>query len=111
MSASEPWSVVYTQYAIDFISEHVESKWVLQKILEYRTLLETVPDLGRSYDPDYPAARTPFACRELPVPDTPFTLYYLKEEEERRIVIFCVEYQRADPNARFSSIDRSLIDW
>ena len=52
MSASEPWSVVYTQYAIDFISEHVESKWVLQKILEYRTLLETVPDLGRSYAPD-----------------------------------------------------------
>ena len=108
---SEPWHAAYTQYAIDFIQEHVTSKRVLAKLFEYRRLLEEVPDLGRVHDPIYPAAKTPFTCRELPVPDTPFTLYYLKNEEDRRIVIFCIEYQRVDPNARFSRIDYSLVDW
>ena len=105
------WSASYTQFALDFIQRNVTSKRVAEKLFEYRRLLEQYPDLGRAHDPDYPAARTPFPCRELPVPDTPFTLYYLKQPETMRIIIFCIEYQRRDPNARFSGIDYALIDW
>ena len=108
---SEEWTAAYTQSAIDFILSNVTSERVASRLFECRALLETAPDLGRCYDPEYPAARPPFPCRYIPVADTPFTLYYLKDEEARSIVIFCIEYQRADPNARFSSLDWAVADW
>lgn len=103
------WRASYTQSAIDFIIEHAASEHVASKLFEYRRLLQDYPDLGKAYDPDYPAARPPFDCREIHVPDTPFTLYYLKNEEERLVVIFCIEFQRAQPNSRFSGVDPSLL--
>ena len=99
------WRASYTQGAIDFIVEHVTSERVAGKLFEYRSLLEEFPDLGKPYDPDYAAAKTPFACREIHVPDMPFTMYYLKCEDERRIIIFCIEFQRVEPNSRFSGAD------
>ncbi|WP_281653744.1 hypothetical protein [Eggerthella sinensis] len=107
----EPWSAFYTRSAIDFILNEVESERVASKLFAMRELLETSPELGRSYDPDYPAARPPFPCRYISVPDTPFTVYYLKDEEKRQIVLFCIEYQRLDPNRRFSSVDWAVVDW
>lgn len=107
----EGWTTVYTRSAIDFIVAEVRSERVAEKLFSYRALLETAPDLGRAYDPDYPAARPPFPCRCIAVPDTPFSLYYLKEDDLRRIVVFCIEYQRTEPNARFSSFDWSVVDW
>lgn len=101
----DSWVSYYTQSVVDFITANVSSKRVADKIFEYRKLLESVPDLGRPYDPDYPAARTPFPCRVVIIPDTPFSLYYIKESESKRIIIFCIEYQRIDPNARFSHIE------
>lgn len=104
------WRVSYAQSVIDFIIEHVASERVANKLFEYRQLLQEFPDFGKPYDPDYAAARTPFDCREISVPDTPFTLYYLKQEAEERIIIFCIEFQRTDPNARFSGIDFSASE-
>lgn len=89
--------------------EHVTSERVARKVFSYRELLETTPDLGRSYDPLYPAARPPFPCRVVSVPDTPFDLYYIKEEERRRIVVICLEFQRIDPHARFSRINWDVV--
>lgn len=105
----ETWSVVYTRAAIDFIMAEVHSQRVADKLFSYRELLEAVPDLGRAYDPSYPAARPPFPCRYAAVPDTPFLLFYLKDEENRRLIVFCIEYQRVDPSARFSGMPG--IDW
>lgn len=99
------WKARYTQHAISFIKNNVTSKRVASRIFECRELLETAPNLGRVYDPEYPAARPPFPCRCLPIPDTPFTLYYLKNEQEKEVVIFSIEYQRGNPDARFSFID------
>lgn len=103
--ASESWSVFYSKSARDFISKQVTSERVLRKIFSYREILEQFPDVGRPYNPAYKAARPPFPCRVISIPDTPFDLYYLKDEEAHRIVILCLEFQRSDPNARFSSID------
>lgn len=107
----DPWQAAYTQSAIDFIMQHVSSERVARKLFEYRDLLEQFPDLGAPYQPDYPAAIPPFPCRCIAVPDTPFSLYYLKQEDRRRIVVFCVEFQRQDPNARFSSLDWAVVPW
>lgn len=106
-----PWSVSYTRHAIEFLKTVITSERVLRKIFKYRALLQETPDLGRMYDPEYPAARPPFPCRYIPIPDTPFTLYYLKDDEKREIVIFSIDFQRTDPNARFSSFDWECIDW
>lgn len=109
---TEPsWLVEYTEAAVNFIADHVNSRRVADKLFEYRVLLQEFPDLGKPYDPVYPAARIPFACREIAVPDTPFTIYYMKHEDERKIIIFCIEHQRVDPNARFAGIDYAIVDW
>lgn len=108
MSADGPWHVQYTNYTLKFLRENVTSEHVMRKLFSYRELLSEFPDLGAHYDPQYQAARPPFPCRRIPVPDTPFSLYYLKEEEKKRIVIFAIEYDRADPNARFSHVDWTL---
>lgn len=104
------WSVLYTKSALDFFAKNVTSKRVARKIFSYRALLQEVPDLGRAYDPIYPAARPPFPCRVVSIPDTPFDLYYLKDEDNARIVVLCLEFQRVDPNARFSSLNWGSID-
>lgn len=109
--AEGKWKVAYTQSAIRFIGDNVESERIARKIFAYRELLESFPDLGHAYDPIYPAAKPPFPCRALSVPDTPFTLYYLKDEDAHRIIIFCVDFQRADPNACFSTMDWTAISW
>ncbi len=111
MEEASPWSATYTQSAITFILEHVTSERVARKLFEYRSLLEELPDLGSPYCPEYPAARPPFPCRAIPVSDTPFTIYYMKQEEQRRLIIFCIEFQRTDPNARFSQIDWTTGSW
>ena len=107
----EAWKVLYAKSALRFIEENVWGERVLRKIFDCRELLESMPDLGRPCDPAYPAARPPFPCREIAIPDTPFSLHYIKQEETRQIVILCLEFQRVDPNARFSSINWGVVDW
>lgn len=99
------WKAYYTHAAITFIKENVTSKRIACKLFEYRELLECFPDLGNSYEPTYPAARPPFPCRVAAVPDTPFSIYYLKDEDAKQAVIFAIEFQRTDPNVRFASSD------
>lgn len=99
----EEYEVAYTRYVIDFMMERIESERVYNRIDEYRTVLSHFPDIGGDYDPHYDAARPPFPCKRIAVPGTPFTLYYRKDEEERRVTIFYIEHQRADPRGRFSA--------
>lgn len=111
MSTSDSWRVQFTKYAFNFIMDNVTSERVARKIFAYRELLSEFPDIGASYNPQYQAARPPFPCRSIAVPDTPFSLYYLKDEENRTVVIFAIEYNRVDPNARFSHVDWTLGDF
>lgn len=99
---AQPWKVAYSKTALDFIAANVNSKRIAEKLFEYRRLLEEFPNLGRSYDPLYPAARPPFPCRVISVPDTPFDMYYVKDESALEITIILIEFQRVDPMLRFS---------
>lgn len=95
-------SAYYTTEAIQVIAEQVYSEQVLEKMEHLRALLETAPELGRVYDPAYPAAKPPFECRVLAVPDSPFALYYVVDEEHEEIIIFHAENPRMDPEERFA---------
>ena len=96
------YRVVFANSALDFIEEHVSSERVLAKIEQYEDLLSQYPALGAVYDPDYPAARPPVTCRQLPIPETPFTLYYALDEEREQVSVFYIEFKGADPKGRFA---------
>lgn len=98
------WSARYTQSAENFIAENAKTKKIAEKLIEYRVLLQNFPGLGRPYDPSYPAARPPFPCRVIAVPDTPFDIYYIKDDEEKAVTIFAVEFKTGNPLTRFSSL-------
>ncbi|WP_172135073.1 hypothetical protein [Adlercreutzia sp. ZJ473] len=71
----------------------------LRKMLD---LLDTVPEIGRIYDPDYPAAlpdmkmRVTYAGR--------YGIYYVVEERLRLVRVLFIEDQRRDPLNRFYGI-------
>lgn len=102
------YSVHYTQEAREFILTNVRSKKVHERIKKFRDMLKELPELGRAYDPEYPASRPPFECRVLAVPDSPFALYYVVDEEHEEIIIFHVENQRMDPEERFAY---AVVPW
>ena len=92
---------VITESVWQFIDENVYSKKVADKILEVIDLLEHFPEMGRVYNPEYIAARPPFACRSFPISDSPFVLYYFIKAEENEVVIFSMQFQRGNPEERF----------
>lgn len=98
-----------TQYAEDFLAANVTTERVLLKIEEVANLIAAYPNAGVSYNPDYVAARPPFPCRYFPVGDTPFTLYYIKDDGKEKVVVFDVEWSAGDPRRRFEEI--STLDW
>lgn len=97
-----PCQVVFANSVLDFIDEHIDSERVLAKIEQYEDLLSHYPALGAVYDLDYPAARPPITCRQLPIPETPFTLHYAIDEDARRVNVFYIEFKGSDPRGRFS---------
>lgn len=86
-----------TQFVVDYLMDRVDSKRVYDRIDQYREVLALFPDIGHEYDPTYAAARPPFPCRFVAIPDTPFTLYYTKDEMKCEVVVFYIEHQHANP--------------
>lgn len=97
-----PYSVKFTNDVVDFITQNIWSKRVYNKLMNYVDLLAYFPELGTPYHPDYPAARPPFPCRAVAIPDTPFTLYYITNEDKQTIIVIYMENQASDPNERFN---------
>lgn len=94
--------VELTEYAEQFISENVLTERVLGRFDDAVEMLAAYPYAGPAYAPTYPAATPPFPCRYYPLSDTPFTLYYLVDEERELVVVFDVEWSAGDPARRFS---------
>ena len=99
------YSVKIAEYAETFILENVTSERVLRRIEDVAEMLGEYPSAVPQYNPDYAAARPPFPCRFLPLPDTPFTLYYLKDDDAREVIIFDIEWTAGDPRRRFSFVE------
>ena len=92
-----------TPSVLEFLRVNVTSDRVLSHIERCFELIADFPSIGKAYEPSYAAARPPFSCRQFAVPDTPFTVYYVKDDERRLVTFFCVDFQRADPTLRFSA--------
>ena len=93
--------VEITEFAASFIEEQVSNPTIYQKILDYLNILREYPQFGCVYDPQYPAARPPFACRYIVVSDTPFTLYYTYDLSKNVVTVIAVTYTAGDPSKRF----------
>lgn len=98
------YSVRMTECAKRFIEGNVGTKSMLARFEWAVEILGTFPSFGPSYEPDYAAARPPFPCRYLPLPETPFTLYYIKDDDAEVVTIIDIEWSAGDPKKRFSSL-------
>ena len=65
--------------------------------------LSTAPRIGRVYDPLYEAAR-PDIENLLVAYAAHFGIYYIVNEEDRRVLVLSIEDQRRDPLTRFSHL-------
>ncbi len=100
-----PWQVEITAHALEFIDENVIHPAALASIEHAVEMLSSFPRMGAVYEPEYIAARPPFACRSLPLPDTPFTLYYCLQEERESVIVFDIEWSAGDPCRRFEGVE------
>lgn len=98
------YAVELTEYAESFLLDNVTSERVLERIERSVEMLAEYPEAGPSYNPDYAAARPPFPCRYLPLSGTPFTLYYLTDDEAQLVTVFDIEWTAGDLRARFTFV-------
>lgn len=80
----------------------IASKTDRQKIKKMLQVLDTVPEIGRVYDPDYAAARPPFEMRVVSAGR--YGIYYVVNEDKRRVDVLFIEDQRRNPLNRFYGI-------
>lgn len=96
------YRVDLSRHAMDFLAENVESTRMLDLVQTRLSILSDFPRLGAVYDPTYPAAKPPVACRHYPLSDTPFTAFYVVDDEARTVSILSVEWSSGDPKKRFT---------
>ena len=101
MSTDVPYTVFFTDSVLDFLDAHVTSERVLARIEAYEDLLASYPHLGSVYDPVYDAARPPIPCRHISVPETPFTLYYVVDDDAREVMVLYCDFSAGNPRERF----------
>ena len=65
------------------------------------TVLDTVPGIGRTYDPLYEAARPPEDVMVAYAGH--YGIYYEVCETKRIVYVYYIEDQRRDPRSRFGS--------
>ena len=98
------YRVEMTNCAKEFIVKNVTHEATFARFEWAAEVLSAFPAMGPAYEPEYAAARPPFPCRYLPLSDTPFTLYYLKDDEREAVAIFDIEWSAGDPHKRFTAI-------
>lgn len=69
------------------------------KVRKLVELLDILPEIGHIYDPDYPAARTPFEMRVAYAGR--YGIYYVIDEPSHEVRVLFIEDQRRDPLNRF----------
>lgn len=95
------YQVLLADSALGFIDAHVYSERILARIETYIDLLGDYSYLGAVYDPDYPSPKPPIGCRQLSIPDTPFTLFYCVDEARSTVNVLYIDFSTGDPLKRF----------
>ncbi len=80
-------------------SKHIHNRNEIAKIRKLLLLLDTVPEIGRVYDPDYEAAMLPFPMRVVHAGH--YSIYYTIHEEVKEVLVIAIESQRTNPRNRF----------
>ena len=83
-------------------SQFVKAKSDIAKIRKMLRILDTVPEIGRVYDPDYGAATPPFQARVTYAGR--YGIYYTVDEDAKVVTVFAIEDQRANPLNHFYGI-------
>ncbi|MBC5585620.1 hypothetical protein H8S61_15650 [Eggerthella sp. NSJ-70] len=96
----ETYEVIISPTALEAIST-IASRADRARIDKVLSILDTVPGIGRTYDPVYEAAR----------PKEPvmvayaghYSIYYEVSDDRGEVHIYYIEDQRRDPLSRFSA--------
>ena len=94
------YQVLFTEEAKNAYSR-IRSLGDLKEVNDVLRVLDTVPGIGREYDPVYAAARPPFAVMVAYAGH--FGIYYVVSEEQHEVQVYFIEDQRRDPLNRFGS--------
>lgn len=97
-----PYEVLLTDTAKSSYGR-IKSKKDSRRVDKVLNVLDTVPEIGRLYDPVYDAAKPPFDVRVVYAGH--FGIYYRVLEDEAQVHIYYIEDQRRDPMERFSHPD------
>ena len=95
------YTVTLTREA-EFQYRHIPSKVDFGKVDKMLLLLDTLPEIGRVYDPDYEAMRLPFEVRIAHAGR--YDAYYVVDEGEQTVIVFAIENQRKNPLNRFYGV-------
>ena len=82
--------------------QHISSKHDFAKVRKTLELLDTVPEIGRTYNPEYPAAQPDFEMRVTFAGR--YGIYYVVEEGSHEVYVLFIEDQRRNPLNRFYGI-------
>jgi len=93
------YEVILSPTAIGAI-RHVKSRADLRRIDGILLILETLPRIGRTYDPLYPAAKPPEPI--LVAYAGNYGIYYEIQEESKHVNVLFIEDQRRNPLKRFN---------
>lgn len=93
-----PYSVILAPTAEQALKA-VDSKIDRMRIDRILRVLDTVPGIGRTYDPLYDAARPDGSV--LVAYAGHYGIYYEASEKDRTVYVYYLEDQRRDPLARF----------
>ncbi len=95
-----PYQVLLTD-AAKRAYQRVMAKQDLLRIDKVLDVLDTVPEIGGSYDPIYEAAKPPFDVRVAYAGH--YGIYYRIMESDKQVHVYSIEDQRRDPLTRFNN--------
>lgn len=99
---TQPPYEVRLSEAAEVMYRSLSSDKAFPKIRKMLDLLDTVPEIGRVYDPDYPAARPDMEMRVTYAER--YSIYYVVEESAKLVRVLFIEDQRRNPLNRFYGI-------
>lgn len=100
-SNEAPYRVVLSRGA-EKTYRAIPSAYDFRKVDKLLLLLDTVPEIGRVYDPQYEAARLPFSVRVAYAGR--YGVYYHVDEAQHTVIVLSIEDQRMNPLNRFYDI-------
>ncbi|MEG0620749.1 MAG: hypothetical protein RR477_06450 [Raoultibacter sp.] len=102
------WEVVYANCFFQQLRE--VSAVALGKINHSIDMLETAPGIGHEYKPCYRAEALMFTCYHKYVPDTYWDMYYLFDQNDKKLVFFFLADTRKNPATRFADASYDDLD-